>query len=145
MTCRREDVKGAQEKKGTDDSEQLYGIKHGPKKDDIPRRRPPTNVKMKGIMVDGGATLHIIGDITKFVNFDNAFKPSSHCIELADRTRCTGQAQKRGTAVIYMRDTQDLHDLHEGHPRDSTQSRTQERSVRIHKTSSRCQRRRRLE
>ncbi|KAK2917254.1 hypothetical protein Q8A73_004000 [Channa argus] len=55
-------------------------------------------------MVDTGATSHIINDIRKLINFDSSFQPGSHSVELADRTRCSGIAEKRGTAVIYLLD-----------------------------------------
>lgn len=62
------------------------------------------NVQMKGIMVDGGATSHILNNIDKFNSFDNTFRPESHSVELADGTKCSGIAQRRGTAVIYLLD-----------------------------------------
>lgn len=66
--------------------------------------RPPENVKMKGIMVDAGATSHIVSDIRKFKSFDSSFQPETHSVELADGTKCSGMAQRRGTAVIYILD-----------------------------------------
>ena len=68
------------------------------------REKPPDDVKMKGIMVDGGATSHIVNDIGKFKSFDDSFRPESHSVELADGTKYSGIAQERGTAVIYLRD-----------------------------------------
>ena len=67
--------------------------------------RPSANVKKKGIMVDAGATSHIVNDITKFKSFDSSFQPDTHSIELADGTKCSGMAQRRGTALIYLLDT----------------------------------------
>lgn len=67
--------------------------------------RPPANVKMKGIMVDGGATSHIVNDIEKFKSFDDTFQPESHSVELADGTKCSGIAQRRGTATIFLLDS----------------------------------------
>lgn len=66
--------------------------------------RPSANVKKKGIMVDAGATSHIVNDIAKFKSFDNTFQPDTHSIELADGTKCSGMAQRRGTALIYLLD-----------------------------------------
>lgn len=65
---------------------------------------PSVNVKKKGIMVDAGATSHIVTDITKFKSFDDTFQPDTHSIELADGTKCSGMAQRRGTALIYLLD-----------------------------------------
>ena len=62
------------------------------------------NVELKGIMVDGGATSHIVNDIRKFESFDDSFKPEAHTVELADGTKCSGIAQRRGTAVISLQD-----------------------------------------
>ena len=60
-----------------------------------------------GIMVDAGATSHIVNDIAKFKSFDNTFQPDTHSIELADQgTECSGMAQRRGTAVIYLLDNE---------------------------------------
>ena len=66
--------------------------------------RPPGNVKMKGIMVDAGATSHIVNDINKFKSFDNSFQSETHSVELADGSKCSGIAQQRGTAVIHLLD-----------------------------------------
>ena len=57
--------------------------------------RSPDNVKKKGIMVDGGATSHIVNDFEKFKSFDDTFQPETHSVELADGTKCKGIAQRR--------------------------------------------------
>lgn len=62
------------------------------------------NINEKGIMVDAGATSHIVNDIRKFKDFDSSFRPQTHSVELADGTRCNGIAQQRGTAVIHFLD-----------------------------------------
>lgn len=67
----------------------------------VQSERPPGNVKMKGIMVDAGATSHIVNDINKFENFDDSFQPGTHSVELADGSKCSGMAQRRGTAVMH--------------------------------------------
>lgn len=61
--------------------------------------RPSANVK-KGIMVDAGATSHIVNDITKFKSFDSSFQPNAHSIEVADGTKYSGMAQHRGTVLM---------------------------------------------
>ena len=51
-------------------------------------------------MVDTGATSHIIKDIERFKNFDDAFLPDNHLRELADGTKTNGVALKRGDTGI---------------------------------------------
>ena len=53
-------------------------------------------VYMGGLMVDCGATSHIVTDISKFKRFDDSFQAGTHCIELADGTRSKGVAERRG-------------------------------------------------
>ena len=52
------------------------------------------------LLVDCGATSHIVRDKTRFISFDETFNPKDHFMELADGTRKTGVAEKRGEAVI---------------------------------------------
>ena len=40
--------------------------------------------KPNALLVDCGATTHIINDESKFSNFDDKFAPEKHYIELAD-------------------------------------------------------------
>lgn len=82
----------------TTDQDQFFKDNH------VGKERPPVNVKMKGIMVDGGATSHIVNNIGMFKSFDDSFKPESHAVELADGTKCSVIAQRRGTAVIGIQD-----------------------------------------
>ena len=56
-------------------------------------------------MVDTGATSHIVTDITMFKSFDCAFRPETHTVELADGTRCSGVAQRRGNAEVSLIDS----------------------------------------
>ncbi|RVE68126.1 hypothetical protein OJAV_G00088600 [Oryzias javanicus] len=65
---------------------------------------PASKVKMKGIMVDAGATSHIVNDIRKFTDFDESFNAERHTVELADGTKVNGTAQRRGTAMIRLVD-----------------------------------------
>lgn len=100
VACRRKDDAKRVDDEDTEDSED-YAFKltcHS-------RQRASHNVKMKGIMIDGGATSHILNDKKKFIDFDDTFKPSSHSVELADGSRCTGMAQQRGTALISLQDS----------------------------------------
>uniref|UniRef100_A0A1A8MDX0 CCHC-type domain-containing protein n=4 Tax=Nothobranchius TaxID=28779 RepID=A0A1A8MDX0_9TELE len=58
----------------------------------------------RGIMVDTGATSHIVTDPRKFRVFDDDFESERHSVELADGTRCRGVAERRGEAVVYLLD-----------------------------------------
>ena len=89
--------KVAEEQDGGE-GDHLFMAKH------VKSERPPLNVKTKGIMVGAGATSHIVNDINKFQNFDSSFQPETHCVELADGSKCSGMAQQRGTAVIHLLD-----------------------------------------
>ena len=62
--------------------------------------RPQRTVESKGIMVDTGATSHIIRDIVRFKNFDDSFQPKKHFIVLADGTKTNGVILKQGDAEI---------------------------------------------
>lgn len=57
---------------------------------------PVCRVKVKGLMVDLGATKHIVTNTTKFKYFDAIFKPQSHVLELDDGVR---------TANVCLRDS----------------------------------------
>ncbi|KAJ8412641.1 hypothetical protein AAFF_G00115920 [Aldrovandia affinis] len=59
---------------------------------------------MKGIMVDAGATSHIVNDIGKFEIFVDSFQSETNSVELADGTKCNGIAQRRGTAMVCLLD-----------------------------------------
>ena len=49
------------------------------------------------LLVDTGATSHIINDRSKFIAFDRNFDPSSHVIELADGSNVvTGKGDAKG-------------------------------------------------
>src|SRR6218665_2985247 len=56
------------------------------------------SVGQASLLVDCGATTHIVTDKSKFVRFEQNFKSSGHCIELAYGSRSTGLVQGRGTA-----------------------------------------------
>lgn len=50
----------------------------------------PSPICNDTLLVDCVATIHITTDKSKFVKFDEEFKPTSHTIELADGSRTTG-------------------------------------------------------
>jgi len=52
------------------------------------------------LLIDCGATSHVINDDRYFINYDSSFRYSDHEIELADGSRVKGVAKKRGDAVV---------------------------------------------
>lgn len=66
--------------------------------------QPSRGVDVRGLMVDCGATSHIVTDLDKFKSFDPQFQAEAHCAELADGTRCKGVAERRGDAVVCLTD-----------------------------------------
>ncbi|XP_056290389.1 uncharacterized protein LOC130206435 [Pseudoliparis swirei] len=66
---------------------------------------PGSVVTGTGLLVDTGATSHIITDLTKFKSFDDRFQSEKHDVELADGTSCTGVAERRGNAEVCLVDS----------------------------------------
>ena len=64
----------------------------------------PNNIKKNGLMVDCGATSHIITDKDNFKRFDRTFNPKLHFMELADGTRRNNVALERGDAEVTLQD-----------------------------------------
>ncbi|MCW4346512.1 MAG: reverse transcriptase domain-containing protein [Candidatus Thiodiazotropha endolucinida] len=60
--------------------------------------------RSNSVLVDCGATAHIITDETKFMRFDDTFNGDKHFMELADGTRANNVAVKRGDARITLQD-----------------------------------------
>ena len=58
------------------------------------------NIKSNRLMVDCGATTHIITEGDAFAKFDKTFNPNEHYMELADGTRMNNVALKRGNAEV---------------------------------------------
>ena len=56
--------------------------------------------KGEHLLVDCGATSHIISDRPKFVSFDESFKAENHFIELADGSKTNGVVLGRGNACV---------------------------------------------
>ena len=52
------------------------------------------------LLVDCGATTHVVNDVSKFADFDAQFNPEKHFIELADGTKANNVALKRGTVNL---------------------------------------------
>ncbi|XP_043992818.1 uncharacterized protein LOC122842741 [Gambusia affinis] len=63
------------------------------------------DINRRGLMVDAGATSHIITDIRKFRKLDGSFQAKTHCMELADGSRCLGVAKQRGDAEVCLIDS----------------------------------------
>ena len=61
--------------------------------------------KVNSLLVDCGATTHIVNDLSKFVSFDENFDPKKHLIELADGSKLNNIALNRGTASIALMDS----------------------------------------
>ena len=64
-----------------------------------------SNVKTDCLLVDCGATAHIINDRSKLVNFDDEFDSDSHFVELADGSGTNGIVQGRGKAQVLIHDS----------------------------------------
>ncbi|XP_067931161.1 uncharacterized protein [Watersipora subatra] len=56
------------------------------------------------LLVDCGATSHIVNDPDKFITFDTNFVPNKHYLELADGRRSNQLATARGVAVFTVTD-----------------------------------------
>ena len=56
------------------------------------------------LLVDCGATAHIINDKSRFINFDESFCPDKHYVELANGTKFN-LALARGDATVRAKDT----------------------------------------
>ena len=57
-------------------------------------------VKDDSLLVDCGATTHIVNDESHFISIDENYKPENHYIELADGSRTNNIAKKRGTVAV---------------------------------------------
>ena len=66
------------------------------------------NINPTGLLVDTGATSHIVTTNT-FKGVDGAFKPTEHCMELADGTKTKNVAVKRGDAEVILKDVNGRH------------------------------------
>ena len=64
------------------------------------------SVRENSLLVDTGATAHILNDKSKFLKFDEDFKPENHYIELADGSRACGVVSAKGRAKIILHDVE---------------------------------------
>ncbi|PIK39142.1 hypothetical protein BSL78_24019 [Apostichopus japonicus] len=104
-TCRRHNrkdkAKQTAEQTETREEDHTFSFKAGNNTSNIRQRGGPGT-----LMVDCGATSHIITDLSKFVSFDNTFHPENHYMELADGTRENNVALKRGNAQVTLLSTE---------------------------------------
>ena len=62
------------------------------------------DVVAENLLVDCGATSHIISDRSKFLKFDDNFNPSNHTIQLADGSKQSGIVEGKGDARLSISD-----------------------------------------
>ena len=62
-------------------------------------------IKGNTLLVDCGATTHIVIDKSKFIRFNDNFEPENHVIELTDGSRTNGAVQGKGDAMVKMYDS----------------------------------------
>ncbi|CAL9692762.1 unnamed protein product [Knipowitschia caucasica] len=60
----------------------------------------PHCVQPEGLLVDSGASAHIMTHEEAFIRFDETFRPQNHVMQLADGTRIAGSVLKKGDAQI---------------------------------------------
>ena len=71
-----------------------------------------TDTAVEDLLVDSGCTSHISNDESNFTEFDSTFKPEHHSLTLADGTKCSGMAEKRGKVEVSFTDTNGVdHDV----------------------------------
>ena len=54
------------------------------------------------LLVDCGATKHVITDKSKFIDFDQNFESGNHFVKLVDGNQMNNIVLKRGNACIYV-------------------------------------------
>lgn len=104
--CRRKSRQDNVQQVTEGESNKSYAFLTHDKDEDI---QPGRGVKKRGLMVDAGATSHIITDESMFKSFDETFRAETHCLELADGTKCQGVAKRRGDAEVILIDSKGLH------------------------------------
>lgn len=66
------------------------------------------SARENSLLVDTGATAHILNDKFKFVRFDDKFKSQDHYIELADGSRANGVVSAKGRACVILHDVEGI-------------------------------------
>ena len=64
-----------------------------------------SKVNPGNLLVDSGATRHIICEPERFTSFDESYDPKNHYIELADGRRMNGLIHGKGTAAFTIYDS----------------------------------------
>ena len=57
------------------------------------------------ILMDCGASTHIVNDLAQSISFDKDFNPDEHYTELADGSRSNNTALKKGIAKVILQGT----------------------------------------
>ena len=95
-TAKKDTAKQAiteREKQDSDEHSFVFTLKNG----------QGSSTEDSNLLVDTGATSHIINDSSKFVSFDNSFDPNTHFIELADGSKANVVLGK-GNALVKLFD-----------------------------------------
>lgn len=104
LNCRRK------QRRDRDDTRKVFGETEDQDKEYAFRvSEGAAGINARGLMVDCGANSHIITDLTKFKRFEKEFQAKTHCVELADGTRCKGVAERRGDAEVCLIDSRGRH------------------------------------
>ena len=69
---------------------------------DVDAMNTDINMMCSSMLVDCGATSHIVNDESMFLKFDDEFDADKHVIELADGTRCAGVVKGKGVATMFL-------------------------------------------
>ena len=66
------------------------------------------NVDVDELLVDSGATSHILNEEKNFISFDDDYVPKDHFLELANGEKVKNAAKARGVAKVHIRDENGL-------------------------------------
>ena len=64
-----------------------------------------SNEDSESLLIDSGATSHIMSDRKAFISFDSDYDPTDHYVELADGTRTNGLIKGKGKASFDVQDS----------------------------------------
>lgn len=62
------------------------------------------SMRDSSLLVDTGATAHILNEKSTFFKFDDKFKPEYHYMELVDGSRVNGIVSAKGRAKVLLHD-----------------------------------------
>jgi len=63
------------------------------------------DTQSSSLLVDCGATAHIITNKSRFINFDESFRPDKHYIELTNGMKSSNVAQASGDVTVRIKTT----------------------------------------